>query len=1034
MRFAYARFAAGATSLAVIVGGASAAPAIEFLDERLEIHGSLESQARTLNPDFDHEWDLAQWRQVLALEIETTLIDWEPVGPVDRLSTFVRLEASYDCVWTHGCELFPSANAYGDRVEKPSTEYTDARRNGFIGDDPAVNPVNAPSRYHQFPPGNLDASLRVPTDRVVGIGDTPPFEILARNQSFEAAFAPLLGYRFAVRQDHVTNSFGDSSGIDTTVLLVRPKDEVQHVATLAGVPNVSTPTLPYRPAQAPLPGGGLQPQGLFTPSAALRRLAGRDDIGSYEQNFSQRELALNFGASQQDEYVLREAYADLDLFDARLFVRAGKQTIVWGKTELFRNQDQFNPNDLAIATLPGLEESRIPQWALRAIYSFYDVGPLMDVRLEAVWMLDDFEPNDVGRCGEPFAPLPVCAKTFGIFEHGVLGVGLAGERRPPNWWEDWRGHEVGARLEWRWDRFSFALSDFLHYEDQAYPEIVNAYTRRVDPASGRPLSVDALPGASCPTGFEPGCLQPGNVGPDNAFAFTTQNRQLYDVICASSVGFFALDPSVCALTITNSLAPLGVVPANLAQLISATAAAHPTAQAIVAGLTGAPPPLVMLNEDPCDGFNDDCVALGGGAGTPAPGQGFFSLTGGGGDPTLQRVLTDQQEALVGCGPYYATSCDLLGIDLFNTEGSVLFQSWPGARPGTSVATRFGGSGSTILPGARGPGDPGWDPLIDGCVGPVSDALDPGDHCDDSNELIDPRTGQRFPSESAALSYNALLFVVALDLAEMVPGCAFPVGPNPENTPTAPLACPTVQDFFSVTAVTRPELRAGGNGRFGRRDFVWAGAGELLLKYDRVNTLGFAMDFTEDTTQTNWGFELGWTADKTFVDSESPDFTSESDLFALTVSVDRPTFIRFLNSARTFFFNMQWFFEYIPDHVGHGGDGNYRGFFVEGPFTALGTFTAQTAYFQDRLVARATGVYDVESESGGALVSLQYRYTANFSVTIGINHFYGSDRVWRLPIGLGALGESSQTFHTERLTRLNAVRERDEAFLVFRYAF
>ena len=52
------------------------------------------------------------------------------------------------------------------------------------------------------------------------------------------------------------------------------------------------------------------------------------------------------------------------MFDSRLWVRVGYQTIVWGKTELFRNQDQFNPQDLALASLPELEESRISLWAV----------------------------------------------------------------------------------------------------------------------------------------------------------------------------------------------------------------------------------------------------------------------------------------------------------------------------------------------------------------------------------------------------------------------------------------------------------------------------------------------------------------------------------------------------------------------------------------------------------------------------------------------------------------------------------------------
>ena len=42
---------------------------------------------------------------------------------------------------------------------------------------------------------------------------------------------------------------------------------------------------------------------------------------------------------------------------------------------------------------------------------------------------------------------------------------------------------------------------------------------------------------------------------------------------------------------------------------------------------------------------------------------------------IQRWLTDEQEALLGCGEFYGTLCDLDGIDLFNIEASALTMSW-----------------------------------------------------------------------------------------------------------------------------------------------------------------------------------------------------------------------------------------------------------------------------------------------------------------------------------------------------------------------
>ena len=153
-------------------------------------------------------------------------------------------------------------------------------------------------------------------------------------------------------------------------------------------------------------------------------------------NFSETERAWNRGASQQRTKELKEAYVDLETLDHRLWMRLGLQNIVWGKTEVFRTTDQWNPQDLALSSLPTLEESRIALWSARAVYSLYDVGPLQDVRLEVAANLDKFEPADLGACGEPYAADSVCAITNAIATHSYLGVGIAGVDRPESPWKD----------------------------------------------------------------------------------------------------------------------------------------------------------------------------------------------------------------------------------------------------------------------------------------------------------------------------------------------------------------------------------------------------------------------------------------------------------------------------------------------------------------------------------------------------------------------------------------------------------------------
>jgi hypothetical protein len=222
--------------------------------------------------------------------------------------------------------------------------------------------------------------------------------------------------------------------------------------------------------------------------------------------------------------------------------------------------------------------------------------------------------------------------------------------------------------------------------------------------------------------------------------------------------------------------------------------------------------------------------------------------------------------------------------------------------------------------------------------------------------------------------------------------------------------------------------AGGNARYGRRDFIWHGGGDLLLRYQKRNVLGFSMDFAEDFTKSNWGFELTWIQGLPFTNNDRWDATSDADLYNLTVSVDRPTFINFLNQNRTFFINTQWFFQYV-----HGWE---KGFYSNGPFNVLGTFTVSTGYFQDRLLPGVTFVYDVQSNSGAALPSVTYRFTENFSASVGLAGFFGREQRKSTPLFESALinraGRGEYTAFVEN--GLSGIRERDELWLAIRYTF
>ncbi|MEN8183960.1 MAG: DUF1302 family protein, partial [Myxococcota bacterium] len=1123
-----------------------AALALDYFDGRLQIHGFYEAQIRAISRDFSDDLDLTQWYNILNVEIEGDIVP-DGWGPFDLVQAFGRVEVRYDCVWTHACSLFDSANTYGHRSisGRLPERMADGKRDGFT-----ANMLTGDTRRYsnvQFfsvscpepssPPSQSDRDcqrlrqatvldgpaggfqpIRIWQQRaftrqfgtspgVDGRFDGPDFPLcplpaLVACGSFfgqpptftdDPGFNVMRSVKDCFYGSQKTGGPTNGQGIRDLLLSIDDcRNRNASVGLLRDIPNpfrgavdpsgtvrpdggdinpwlgidfnASPPSflsgageLPFRPApglgyqQPGQAGQAVVAQGIYYPPRALSQVMRKGEF-SRVPFFSESDLAWNRGQSQDQTKELKEFYLDMEFFDSRLWVRAGKQNIVWGKTELFRTTDQFNPQDLALSSLPSLEESRIALWALRGVWSFYDVGPLQDVRLELAMNYDEFQPSDLGVCGEPYVIDLVCSGAFGLQAHGILGLGVAGVVVPEDPWEDTSGIEVGGRLEWRWNRFSFALTDFYGYGDFPTVEQISRYSRNVDPISGRPRRNSAS--APCRTGTEASCLPVADTtgdgypneavdtdgdGVPDTLTDHHANQQIFAWICGMTIGVTSLDPTACGNTIFNSFAPLGPLPGTVAEFSSALLAANSAAVGFAESpdAFGVRLPSVVPNRDPGD---------------TRPGTGFFSTNPA--LPTMNRVLTTEQQALFGCGAFYATDCDVDGFDLLNAEASALFQAFAGfegtesgssttgafdwdatdpfvAQPGTEffqggpVATRPGGSGTVILPGAKGPGDPNYDPGVDGCVAPAGTFAGDGG-CGASNgglganNLIHPffdpafatiiinpealpanqvpiyrgvdgeapcstpsSTGvfcQRFANEMAAISWNLQALLVGFSSSTVVSAVGDsvfdPEQPFAEDrcSYASPHFCLGVAGFLDFTGVQRATVRAGGSDKYGRRDFVWQIGTPLKVEFQKRNVLGFSVDWAEDLTKSNWSFEATWIEGVPMFDNDNTELITDVDTYNLTMSVDRPTFINFLNQNRTFFVNSQWFLQYV--------DGYRKGFSGEGPWSLLGTFTVTTGYFQDRMLPGVTFVYDLRSNSGAVLPQVSYRFTENFSTTFG----------------------------------------------------
>lgn len=102
---------------------------------------------------------------------------------------------------------------------------------------------------------------------------------------------------------------------------------------------------------------------------------------------------------------IREAYVtnSFELGDGKqLFVKLGRQQVVWGRTDLFRVLDVINPVDYSRNNIyDELQDIRIPMWIAQAEWRMGASESMQDRNLQLVWNLDRFRPHNLGQCGTP---------------------------------------------------------------------------------------------------------------------------------------------------------------------------------------------------------------------------------------------------------------------------------------------------------------------------------------------------------------------------------------------------------------------------------------------------------------------------------------------------------------------------------------------------------------------------------------------------------------------------------------------------------
>jgi hypothetical protein len=147
-------------------------------------------------------------------------------------------------------------------------------------------------------------------------------------------------------------------------------------------------------------------------SRGCRDFGGYGDLKKSELELPEFNDRLDF---------IREAHVrkNILLDDGKsMFVKVGKQQVVWGRTDLFRVLDVINPVDYSRNNIyDELEDIRIPMWIATAEYRMGPSDSMQDRNFQLVWNFDKFRPNNLGQCGQPNAILDA-----GCFFRGMANL------------------------------------------------------------------------------------------------------------------------------------------------------------------------------------------------------------------------------------------------------------------------------------------------------------------------------------------------------------------------------------------------------------------------------------------------------------------------------------------------------------------------------------------------------------------------------------------------------------------------------------
>jgi len=436
----------GLVGAAALIAATAATARADWFSENFQLHGKAYSNVYFNSPSLSNDFQMSQWWNAVELNADVRLYEDDDWG----ISFHSIVTPTYDAVY----DIYP--DYFGDRrkAAAPGTQEADLAHKAMTGE---TFPGHGACIRGGFCDTNQDTGFIFTghNNPQLVFDDTVFFGILGAASRTRGTSQPRLGGRASV------NSFRYAR-------LLRAGNPAFTSFTNSinlGGPTNTKPLVSVGPQAAEMIG----------------------DRGSIDQqlfagvNHTDGQMKTRCFDGVHDWCWLREAYFDIKFGDTQL--RAGRQQIVWGKTDAFRLQDLVNPLDLGSHNVfTSLEDRRIPVLALDLVHSFGKVGPLEDFSFEAVWVVDKFKPVQVGQCGDFWAFTAACEVRIDAGSHSLLNEALAKVDERP-----WTlaNTEPGFRFEFRIPEpsISFSLSGFWGFQDLPVARFKNGYkTSNPNPA------------------------------------------------------------------------------------------------------------------------------------------------------------------------------------------------------------------------------------------------------------------------------------------------------------------------------------------------------------------------------------------------------------------------------------------------------------------------------------------------------------------------------------------------------------------------